>query len=145
MANKLKEYQRADTMGKSHLDLLIQVYDGAISSFQNARQAYRDQDNQKGYEHLEKGRRFLTHLYTTLDYDQGGEIAENLGKLYTFLISQIEIVQATKDISKLQNSIKVLENLKTGWAGLKNTSGKSKKTNTEKAASENEKQMVFSG
>ena len=145
MPNKLKEYQRADTMGKSHLDLLIQVYDGAISSFKSARQAYHEQENQQGYDHLEKGRRFLTHLYTTLDYDQGGEIAENLGKLYTFLISQVEIIQATKDVSKLQNSIKVLENLKAGWAGLKEVSGNTKPNSPVQDANEHNRTLILSG
>ncbi|MEE8576872.1 MAG: flagellar protein FliS, partial [candidate division Zixibacteria bacterium] len=63
-------------------------------------------------------RKMLVHLYTTLDEEKGGEVAENLGKLYTYLICQLDIVQATKDQSVIESSVKVLKNLREGWDGI---------------------------
>ena len=122
MNNKIGTYRRIDTMGKSQLDLILQVYDGAIAAYDSARERYQKQDFQGGYEQLERAKRFLTHLYTTLDLENGGEVGENLGKLYAFLINQTDLVVATKDITVLTSNIKVLNNLREGWAGIRGQS-----------------------
>lgn len=113
------EYQKNDTLGKSQLDLIIKVYDGAINSFRMAREFYEKKDGPGGYEQLEKVRKFLTHLYTTLDFEKGGEIADKLGQLYVFVLTQLDVIQATKDLKKIDDNIRILNNLRSGWTGLK--------------------------
>ncbi len=119
MNGPLGTYQQIDTMGKSQLDLILQVYDGAIASYNTARECYKNEDFQSGYEQLEKAKRFITHLYTTLDLARGGEIAENLGKLYAFLINQTNLAAATKDMTVLTGNLKILGKLREGWSGIK--------------------------
>ena len=119
MTKEVNAYQKTAILGKSQLELIIQVYDGAIAAFRDAKKAYGDGDNEKGYQQLEKAKRFVTHLYTTLDPEKGGEIAERLAKLYAFVINQTNVVQATKDLSQIDDNITVLQNLRLGWMGLK--------------------------
>jgi len=119
MDNKIGAYRESDTLGKSQLDLILQVYDGALSYYKQARDAYADENWDNGYKTLEKARKFVVHLYTTLDPEKGGEVAENLGKLYTYVIAQTDLVVATKDIAVVDSIIEVLANLRKGWQGLK--------------------------
>ena len=119
MTKELNAYQKTAILGKSQLELIIQVYDGAIAALKDGQKAYQGGDNEKGYQQLEKARRFVPHLYTTLDPEKGGEIAERLAKLYAFVINQTNVVQATKDSSQIDDNITVLRNLRLGWVGLK--------------------------
>lgn len=119
MGGQVETYQQVDTMGKSQLDLVIKVYDGAIKALKDAKSAYEKNDNQEGYEQMERVRKFITHLYTTLDPEKGGEIAEQLGKLYAFVINEISVIEATKDLAKIDDNITVLNNLRSGWTELK--------------------------
>ncbi len=119
MDGKLTAYRKEDTAGKSQVDLIIQVYDGAISAFRTARERYETDDSTAGYNQLERARKFLTHLYTTLDYEKGGDISEQLGRLYAFVINQINVAEATKDLSVIDDNITILSNLREGWTGLK--------------------------
>jgi flagellar secretion chaperone FliS len=119
MDAKLDTYKTVDTLGKSPLDLVLQVYDGAIRAFTQARESYARQDAATGYEELERAKRFLMHLYTTLDFAQGGEVADRLGQLYVFVLNQTNLAQATHDQKRIDQSIAVLRNLRTGWAGLR--------------------------
>jgi flagellar protein FliS len=119
MNNGTFTYRKTDTMGKSQLDLIIQVYDSAIKSFRKANESFADEKWEAGRDDLEHAKRCVTHLYTTLDEDQGGEVAERLGKLYTFVICQCDIAAATKDKKLIDSNIKVLSNLRDGWSGLK--------------------------
>ncbi len=124
MDGSLKSYETVDTLGKSQVELVIKVYDGAIAAYRAAAECYRKEENQTGYEHLEKAKTFVVHLYTTLDNEQGGEIAENLGKLYSFIVNQTNVVEATKDLSDIDDVISVLTNLRAGWSELKQQEAK---------------------
>ena len=130
MDGKLNQYKTTTTLGKSQLDLVLQVYDGAISAFRAAGDHYRQEKLQAGYEELERARKFLVHLYTTLDHDRGGEVAENLARLYTYVISQIDSTQATKDLNLIESNIKILDNLRDGWKQLKAQGAKTKSPTT---------------
>jgi flagellin-specific chaperone FliS len=73
MDGKLSTYRTIDTLGKSQVDLILQVYDGAIAAFRAAAEHYVSGELQGGYEQLERARKLLVHLYTTLDQGKGGE------------------------------------------------------------------------
>ncbi len=120
MNSKIKTYDNINTLGMSQLDLVLKVYEGAISSFKEAAGHYKVGDTMKGYEKLAKSKRFLTHLYTTLDPERGGEIAEKLGKIYAFLLNQTNLVQSTKELKIIDDNITVLNNIRDGWLFLKN-------------------------
>jgi flagellar protein FliS len=121
MEGKVETYRRVDTLGKSQLDLILQVYDGALKSLNQARHNYEHEDFQAGYEDMERVKKFVTHLYTTLDLEKGGEVAANLSRLYAYVITQTYVVQATKDLEQLDSIGGVLRNLREGWAGLRET------------------------
>lgn len=119
MNDNVAAYRKTGTLGNSQLDLIIQVYDGAISNMNAAAQAYRNEDDSAGRESLEKAKKFVTHLYTTLDSEKGGDIAEQLGKMYAFVINEINVIEGTKDLQKIDDNMTVLKNLRLGWVGLK--------------------------
>lgn len=61
-------YRQVDTVGKSQIDLILQVYNGTLQAFANGRDRYAQQDFEQGYQYLEEARKFVVHLYTTLDF-----------------------------------------------------------------------------
>jgi flagellar protein FliS len=119
MSQNVASYQTTGILGKSSVDLVIKVYDGAIDAFRSAREHYDQESLQDGFDQIENARRFLVHLYTTLDPEQGGEIAENLGKLYAHVINRSFAIQGTKDLGEIDDSINILSNLRSGWVGLR--------------------------
>ena len=119
MDGKVKAYQTTDTLGKSQLDLIIKVYDGAMTAYKQAGVAFEKEDFSKGREELDKAKKFVTHLYTTLDMEKGGDIAQQLSQLYAFVVNQTNIIDATKDLKQIDDIIGILDNLRQGWVELK--------------------------
>lgn len=119
MNEQIKTYRQVDTVGKSQIDLIVQVYSGALQALSAGRDRYVAGDLNAGYEQIEKARKFMIHLYTTLDFEQGGEIAQNLGKLYVFLTSELDVIEATKDVGKIDACIRIIDNLRQGWKQLR--------------------------
>ncbi len=138
MSDQLKNYHAADTFGRSLPELVVKVYDGAIGSLYQAMEHYRNEELQPGYEKMEKAKKFIVHLYTTLDEEKGGEIAEKLSKIYVYLIEQINIIQATKDLKMIEDAIEILNNVRDGWVQLVENLSRDKSqdndSNTEKPA-----------
>jgi flagellar secretion chaperone FliS len=122
MKQNLEAYRHADTMGKSPVDLILMVYDGAIKAMKSAADCYKRKENQAGYEEIQNAKRMVTHLFTTLDNDKGGQVSAHLGKMYTWVISQLLILEATKNIDQLGKVIEVMGNLRSGWETLKSQS-----------------------
>ncbi len=135
MDGSVNSYQTTDMLGKSQLELVIKVYDGAISSMRSAHECYKEEKYQDGYEHLEKAKSFVVHLYTTLDTEKGGEIAANLSKLYTHIVCQIDVIAATKDLTILDDMISVLTNLRSGWSELRQKQDQNDHQPTEQTVS----------
>ncbi len=129
MEDKVAAYRNIDTQGKSQIELILQVYDGAISNLNSAKKHYENLENQEGFESIDKARKFVTHLYTTLNPEKGGDIAKNLGKLYAFIINQCSLIEATKESAQIDDIIIVLNNLKEGWVGIKDQQNNSNSVN----------------
>lgn len=119
MDGRIRAYQTTDTLGNSQIDLILKVYDGAIMAYRKATEKYENKNFSEGYEQLQKAKKFITHLYTTLDLKKGGDIAANLGKLYAFIINQTNVAESTKETSLLIANIELLDNLRSSWAELK--------------------------
>ena len=119
MKQELQAYRQADTMGKSPLDLILMVYDGTIKALRTAAQNYQNEKYQAGYDELQKAKRMVTHLYATLDNERGGPIAANLGKVYSWALAQMQLIEATKEVRQIDAVIQALSNLRSGWAELR--------------------------
>ena len=145
MQDRVNAYRKAETLGKSRLDLLIQVYDGAIAAFSASAEAYRHEDRRRAYDQLQRARRFVTHLYTTLDPEQGGEIADNLGKLYAFMLSRSYEAEATADAGILEDNVRLLRNLREGWVGLKERLQAEGETNHTEPVAAQSAELVTTG
>ena len=131
MDEKVKAYQTTDTLGKSQLDLIIKVYDGAMTAYKQAGVAFEKEDFSKGREELDKAKKFVTHLYTTLDMEKGGDIAQQLSQLYAFVVNQTNIIDATKDLKQIDDIIGILDNLRQGWVELKQQGVEKPQTNKQ--------------
>lgn len=119
MKKSLETYEEIEMTLKSPVDLVVRIYDGALQSLSAAKAAYSGEDYQAGYRDLEKVRRFIVHLYSTLDFVRGGEVADRLGKLYVHMMSEIDLIEATKNQTKIESCARVLRNLREGWVGLR--------------------------
>lgn len=132
MKNKISEYVKTNTGGNSQVELIIKVYNGAIGKLSQARQMIQAEDISGSYQALEDSKKFVVHLYTTLNMEKGGEIAQNLSRLYSFLINEINLVQASRDIKQIDEIIAILSNVKEGWGELARQ-GKSSAIDNKKA------------
>lgn len=118
MNKNLATYQKAQVSGASQRDLIVMCYKGAIKYFNDSRAKLEAGDINGFSELVEKAHRVIVHLYTTLDMEKGGEIAQRLGELYVFIINQVFLLNATKNPEIYDGIIRILTTLKDGWESI---------------------------
>jgi len=112
-------YKEIDTMGMSQVDLILTVYRGAMAYLDQAQSDFESGKLTDGRTACERARKCIVHLYTTLDMEKGGAIADHLARLYAYIVEQLDLAVANKSCSLLHDINKILGGLKEGWEGLK--------------------------
>lgn len=118
MDRNMISYQKAQLEGLSQRDLIVMCYKGTVKYLNDARQRLEAGDGEGFSEQVEKAHRVIFHLYTTLDMQQGGEIAQKLAELYAYLINQIYLLNATKNLEIVDGINRIMNTLKEGWEGI---------------------------
>jgi flagellar protein FliS len=110
-------YQNNQVMTASPEQILIMLYDGAIRFVRQAKFAI--EDDRAGDKAIAFGKAIaiITEFSNTLDYEVGGDIALDLGRLYDFMIRELTAVNARGDIDRLTPVENILLDLREGFSG----------------------------
>ena len=98
--------------------LVVMLYEGAVKFL---RQAIAELEAGK---FIEKGKSIIRavdiiqELNVTLNMDAGGEIAENLRRLYGFMTERLFQANIKKDPEMIREVIRLLEELNEGWKAV---------------------------
>jgi flagellar secretion chaperone FliS len=95
--------------------VLLLLYQGAIDALNRAA-AFMAAGNMadKGKQIL-KANDIINQFIASLDFEVGGELAQNLEGLYQFMLEQILIANAHNDSKRLTTVVSLLSTLKRGW------------------------------
>lgn len=100
--------------------LVAMLYDKAIDSLKDAVHAIEVGNIQARWNANLRAQEILTHLSATLDHSRGGEIAENLDRLYRFMLARLFLVDVNNDPKPALDVIALLEPLRASWHELAN-------------------------
>lgn len=118
MSFAIQAYQAARVETGSPLQLVIQLYDGAIRFMRRACLAMNAKEFALKGQNLNKAHAIITELNATLEHDQAPELAIQLEQLYGFVLDRIIEANLKSDPEILQPAIRVLEQLRSGWSEL---------------------------
>lgn len=118
----LKQYQTVNVhaqVGEASPHRLIQMLmDGGLSRMAQARGAMmREQVALKG-ELIGKSIAIIGGLRESLDLKTGGELAENLDRLYAYMTSRLCEANSQNDVAILEEVMGLLRDVKAGWDAI---------------------------
>lgn len=94
------------------------LYDRAIGALKDTVQAIEAGDIERRWKSNKLAGDVIETLWATLDVEQGGEIAENLNRLYSFMLQHLSTVDFKNDPKPAQEVIALLEPLRQSWHEL---------------------------
>ena len=109
------KYKKASVESASREKLLLMLYEGAIKFTKKAIIAVDQKDIPGRCENITRAYDIVLELMNTLDFNVGGEVAQNLEQLYMFITDELTRANITGKKEHLQNVLKILETLYDGW------------------------------
>lgn len=108
-------YQKNQVNTAPKKKLLIMLYDGAIKNLNLAEMALEEKNFENTNKYLIKAQDIVTELMITLDFDQGGDIANNLYSLYEYMYNKLVRGNIDKDIESVVEVRGYMEELRQVW------------------------------
>ena len=116
--NPYQAYQRISVSTADPVRVVIMLYEGAIKNLHQAIEHFRTSNNDRASERINKTLDIIHYLRSSLDHDQGGEIAANLEGVYDFVRDNLALANIQTDVELINEAIGVLQTLLEGWRGI---------------------------
>ncbi len=118
----IAEYRKVgvstDIENASPHKLIQMLLEGAIGKIHQAQGFLEHQEIARKCEHIDWSMAIIEGLKSSLDMEQGGEIAQNLFDLYDYMIRRLALANATNDPTLLEEVTGLLIEIRTGWVGI---------------------------
>ena len=116
--NGIKAYQETAVSTQSKGRLVVMLYEGAIKFLKRAIEEIEAKNPEAKGKYISKAIDIIFELNTVLDTEAGGEVAANLRRLYLFMGRHLTEANTKQDIGRIEEVIKLLEELNQGWKAI---------------------------
>jgi len=118
-----KAYQKVAVNTVDQRKLIIMMYEGAIKFLTVAVAKIGKEEFYEAHSNLVRAKSIIAELLASLNMEKGGDIAENLQKLYTYMFNELIEANLNKDTARIENVVALLKDLRDGWKGMQNPAG----------------------
>lgn len=116
----LTSYRQVEVQSRTPLELVTMLYDGALRFLGTARDAIERRDINTRRDALNKAIAIIAELQSTLNMEEGGEVAAELDKLYDYANSRLLDAALRNDVAPVDEVRRIFEILREGWATIAN-------------------------
>ena len=109
---------QARTARASPVQLVLILMDGLMAEIARARAHITALRYERKAASLNKCVEILNGLSSALDLDAGGEVVQNLHRLYDYCAWRLNQAGLKLDVSALDEVARLLEPLRSGWLGV---------------------------
>lgn len=107
--NAHNTYQTVQITTTDRGRLLLMMYEGAIKFLKQSKVGLEEKDIVKFCKFLGKGQAIIAELLNTLDHEKGGTIAQDLERLYDFMLFYLSEANLYRDGERISRVIGLLE------------------------------------
>lgn len=111
----IQQYQQTQVLTSSRVQLVVLLYDAAIQSIELAKRAIDTNNLSDKGRFLGRAISIVGELDSVLDYEQGGEIAKSLHRLYDYMLTEMVEANAKHVSRKLDGPVRCLTILREAW------------------------------
>jgi flagellar secretion chaperone FliS len=108
-------YQEMGVLTQTPGRLVVMLYDGAIKALRQAILAMQEKDFERKAKCFGKAIAIIHELNGSLDVKVGGELADNLRRLYLFMIDRLNEASMNMDTNAVEHVISLLGELNSAW------------------------------
>jgi flagellar protein FliS len=115
---RMNPYLQTEVQSRTPIELVVMLYDGALRFIADAREGIVQRDIARRGRAVSRAMAIISELQSSLDLEQGGDIAVSLDSLYVYVRDRLVDASIKQDVKPLDDAARVLRNLRDGWAGV---------------------------
>ena len=123
--------------------LIVMLYDGAIKFLKQAQVAIASKELENAHNSIIRAEAIIVELMSSLKMDVGGEIAQNLYRIYDYIYHTLIEANTKKDSEKIESVVSMLISMKRTWEEVIVKEAEAKKTDKKTDSPEQGKQKSF--
>lgn len=116
-------YRQTQVRSRTPLELVVMLYDGALTFMTAAQEAIQRGDIPARRTAISKTLAIVSELQSTLNMEQGGQIAVALDELYRWSSVRLLDAAAANDAEAVTEVAQVFRTLRDGWSGIASGAG----------------------
>lgn len=116
MYQGVEAYHRVTAETRSPLELVVMLYDGAIRFIGEAQEAADRNDVAGRTRAVSRALAIVTELQNRLQLDEGGDVARELDRLYSYMTVRLLDSNVKRDRKALDEVRRLLSTVRDGWA-----------------------------
>lgn len=101
-----------------NVQLIQMLFDGLTESLASAQGHIQNNAIEEKSKALSRAGRIVVGLQGALDFERGGELAQNLNELYAYVTRRLFHVNAHNDLSVLQEIQSLINDIAEAWRAL---------------------------
>jgi flagellar protein FliS len=122
LAQSAQAYRRNAVLSAGPGQLILMLFDGALRFMNTAISGFDEKHpvrrNETIHNNLVKTQAILSELRGSLDLEKGGEFAERMSTLYSFMRTQLRQANLQKDPAPIRVVIELLGAIRQSWAEM---------------------------
>lgn len=118
MIRGVEAYRRVTADTRSPLELVVMLYDGAIGFVGDAREAADRNDIAGRTRAVSRALAIVMELQNNLRLDEGGDVARELDRLYSYMTTRLLDSNVKRDRRALDEVYRLLTTVREGWAQI---------------------------
>jgi flagellar protein FliS len=111
-------YQQVEVNTCNKLQLVVMLYNGAIRFLGEARTAIVAKNIRAKAVALDRALAIIGELQSTLQLEEGGEVAASLNNLYNYMNESLLLASAKMDERPVDHVIRLLKTLNSAWTEI---------------------------
>jgi flagellar protein FliS len=111
-------YQEVAVGTQSKGRLIVMLYDGAVKFLKLAIRELEAENYAAKGQYINRAQDIINELNAVLDMEAGGEIAQNLRRIYLFMNRRLSEANAKRDPQMIQEVIGLLDELNQSWKAI---------------------------
>ena len=116
--NPRRQYKEVYLAASSPEETVLMLYDGAIRFLKEAAAEISKNNITAKIHFVEKVEKIIEYLQSCLDRENGGEIAENLHRLYEYMLVRLTEANFYNDVARLEEIAKLIGTIREGWTSV---------------------------
>ena len=113
-----RQYKKTEITTADRGRLIVLLYEGAIGFLVRAKDALFRGDYEARCNLINRAQDIITELNSSLNMNEGGEIAANLRRLYNFMNTHLVKAKIKDDPALLDQVMGMLADLNTAWTEI---------------------------